>query len=149
MRVHSEPIRPEGGATLRLPEQGLPYLLLGDDLIEMETGDAKAQIDEAIYYAHGANSTARTRSARPVILAQSASLPKLAHKWELYRMEVKNGNRQLLFRVGQKRIAVPIPVIATPLSATLYQFTVGQDLAPGEYALSPSGSNQVFLFEIY
>ncbi|HKX00260.1 MAG TPA: tetratricopeptide repeat protein [Bryobacteraceae bacterium] len=140
-----------GGARFRLPKLGVPFLLQGDDLIEMEVAEGKARTTEGriVYSVPGSSSQARTQSVRPIIMAQSSTLPQIAGRLELYRMEIRGNERQLIYEVAGKQIAVPIPLTIKQISTTLYEFKVDQDLGPGEYALSPKGSNQVFLFEVY
>jgi hypothetical protein len=37
----------------------------------------------------------------------------------------------------------------TRLASDLYRIEVNESLEPGEYSLSPEGSNQVFCFEVF
>ena len=58
-----------------------------------------------------------------------------------------DGQRQILFP-GRKP-PKPILVDVTRVDANLFRIEIHETLAPGEYVLSPEGSNAVFCFAVY
>ena len=96
----------------------------------------------------GANSSAKTPLASPIFLFQSDKL--LPDKLQLFKIESKNGNREILFSHKKKQTARPIRIEITKVSSdNLYKIEVDETLENGEYSLTPAGSNQVFCFEVY
>src|SRR5437016_2879157 len=59
-------------------------------------------------------------------------------------MAANNRDRELLYGACDKHVAVPIPIVATPISDTLYRFTVTENLGPGEYGFSADGPIRFF-----
>jgi hypothetical protein len=134
----------------RPPKPDIPYLVHADNLVQTEVADAKedSRKDESLYTIPGAASTARTPVAEPIFLFQSDKITP--DSLELYPLEVKGGNRQVLISQS-KRGARPLRLTVTPLGNKLYRIEVDQGLGlpDGQYALSPGGSNRVFCFEEY
>jgi hypothetical protein len=132
----------------RPPQSDVPYLKHADNLIATEVAQAQEskRKEETLYTVEGANSPARTPLAEPIFLLQSAKLQ--ADKLQLFKLDTRNGHREILF--GKKKGPKPIRVEVTRLSSdNLYRVEVEEQLAPGEYALSPEGSNQVFCFQVF
>jgi hypothetical protein len=132
------------------PKPDIPYLKHADNLVETEVTQAKEENhkDDLIYVVSGAASSARTPLASPIFVFQSDKLEP--EKLQLYKLEVKNGNRQVLFSHKKKQIAMPIRLEVTRLdSGNLYKLEVDDTLAAGEYSLTPDGTNQVFCFEVF
>ena len=132
------------------PKPDLPYLVHADNLVPTEAGEAREQKgkkEEITYIVAGANSAARTPLASPIFLLETQQLA--ADKLQLYKLESKNGQRQILISKKKRAAAQPIPMDTTPLAPSLYRIEVQGTLAPGEYALTPDGSNQVFCFAVF
>lgn len=132
------------------PKPDIPYLKHADNLVETEVTEAKEQNrkDDLIYVVSGASSTARTPLASPIFIFQSDKLEP--EKLQLYKLEVKNGSREVVFSHKKKQIAMPIRLEVTRLgSGNLYKLEVDDTLPDGEYSLTPDGSNQVFCFEVF
>lgn len=132
------------------PKADIPYLKHADNLVETEVTQAKEENrkDDVIYVVSGAASMARTPLASPIFIFQFEQLEP--EKLQLYKLEVKNGKREILFSHKKKQIARPIRVEVTRLdSGNLYKLEVDDALAAGEYSLTPDGSNQVFCFEVF
>ena len=136
----------------RPPKADLPYLLHADNLIPTEASEAREdkRKDDTASVITGAASSARTPLAEPIflILAEKIVPEKLA----AYRMEVRNGNRELVIPASGKRpknAPKPIPLKVTRLDDRLYRVEVDNPLENGEYTLSPDGSNEAFSFQIY
>ncbi len=134
----------------RPPKPDLPYLQHADNLVPTEVADAKEQPgkDEITYTISGAASTAKTPLAGPVFLLETQKLEP--EKMELYRLEVKNGQREVVFSKKKKRDSSrPLRLGVTRLDEHLFRLEVEESLENGEYSLTPSGSNQVFCFQVY
>ena len=111
-----------------------------------EAREQKGKKDQITYIIPGAASSAKTPLASPIFLIQTQDLA--ADKLQLYKLEVKSGQREISFT--KKKQPASIIVNATPAgSAGLYRIEVEQTLQPGEYALTPEGSNKVFCFAVF
>lgn len=132
----------------RPPKPDIPYIKHADNLIPTEVVEAKEdkRKDDTLYTIEGENSSARTPLAEPIFLILSDKLQP--DKLQLFKLEIKNGHREVLF--GNRKDAMPIRVEVTRLSSdNVYKLEVEEELMPGEYSLSPQGSNQVFCFQVF
>ncbi len=130
------------------PKADLPYLKHASNLVPTEDADAKEQKgkkDDVTYIISGANSSAKTPLASPIFLMQSDKI--VADKLGLYRLDVKGDHREIVF--SQKKQPKPIRIEVNRVSGNLYRIEVDESLEPGEYSLSPEGSNRVFCFQVY
>jgi hypothetical protein len=132
----------------RPPNPDLPYLKHADNLIPTEAVTAKQEKkkDDTTYVIDGAASSARTPLASPILLMQAGSLAP--ERLQLFKLDVKNGRRQMLFPA--KKTPPAIRIVVTRLSADgVWKIEVDESLEPGEYSLSPEGSNQAFCFQVF
>ena len=135
-----------------VPEkEDLPYIVQADNLIPTEAATAqeqKGKKDETLYFVPGAASKSRTPLASPNFLLKAKEL--VPEKLEVYRLEVKNGRREIMFR-NSKRAKNPEPahVNVRRLAEGLYRLEVSDSLPNGQYSITPKGSNDVFCFEVY
>jgi hypothetical protein len=133
----------------RPPKSDLPYLKHADNLIPLETGEAKedkGKKEEITYVIEGANSTAKTPLASPIFLFVSDKMNP--ESLQLFKLETRSGRREL--SVSPKKPGKPIRVTVTKLSGDgLYRIEVGDSLEAGEYSLSPLDSNRVFCFQVF
>jgi len=96
----------------------------------------------------GTSSPARTPLAEPIFLMQADRIS--AETLELYKMDVKNGQREVSTTARRTRGGPrPFRVSVTRLERGLYRLEASETLENGEYALTPAGSNKVFCFEVY
>lgn len=130
-------------------KQDLPYLVHADNLVPTEVGQATAESHKhgSTYTIAGASSPARTPLAEPIFLIDANTI--LPDQLEMYRLEVKNGQREITLSGGRHGSGRPIHLSVTPLGGHLYRVEAAEMLENGEYVLTPNGSNQVFCFEIY
>jgi hypothetical protein len=135
----------------RPPKPDLPYLVHADNLVPTEEVDAtqESKKDDTTYGIRGAGSPARTPVPEPIFLIQSDKI--LPQRLELYRLEVKNGRREVTMSGKGRRRGGPKPLhlTVTKIEGNLYRVEAGQPLDDGQYSLSPSDSNKVFCFEVY
>lgn len=134
----------------RPPKPDVPYLKHADSLLATEVGEAKEEKrkDDILYTVDGASSPAKTPLASPIFLIQADKLQP--DKLTLFKLESKNGHRELLVSSKKKNGAQPIRIEVKRLgSDNLYSIEVDDSLQNGEYSLSPDGSNQVFCFQVY
>lgn len=132
------------------PKPDVPYLLHAINLVETELGQAKQENrkNDSTFTISGAASPARTPLAEPIFIMDARQVSP--ERMELYRMEVKNGNREVSISSGRRRGGNrPLHLTVTPLSGHLYRIEADEPLENGEYALSPNGDNRAFCFEIY
>ena len=134
----------------RPPKPDVVYLVHADNLVPLEVAEAKQETkkDEVTYTVAGASSPARTPLAEPVFLMQSDKIQ--ADHLELYRMEVKNGRREVSMSKARRRGGPrPLRLSVSKLDGNLYRVEASEVLENGEYSLSPNDSNSVFCFEVY
>lgn len=134
----------------RPPKADVPYLKHAENLVATEATEAKEENrkDDILYVVSGATSTAKTPLASPIFLFQAEKI--VPDKLTLFKLESKNGNREVLFSHKKKQTAMPIRIEVTKLSSdNLYKIEVDETLENGEYSLTPEGSNQVFCFQVY
>jgi hypothetical protein len=130
------------------PKPDLPYLKHASNLVATEALTAKEdkKKDATTYTVDGTSSPARTPLASPILLLQAGSIG--ADKLQLFKLDVKNGHRQIVFPA--KKPPAPIRIVVTKLTSDgLWKIEVDESLEPGEYSLSPQGSNQVFCFQVF
>jgi hypothetical protein len=129
------------------PKPDVPYLKHATNLVPLEAAEAKGQKqkNDTLYVVEGAQSSVKTPLASPIFLFQSSKV--LPDKLGLYKFEIKGGHREILF--GPKRSPRPIRLEVMHLDGNLYKIEVTDSLEPGEYSLSPEGSNQVFCFQVF
>jgi|SRR5579862_940557 hypothetical protein len=131
------------------PKPDIPYLLHGSTLLETETGQVREESrkNDTNYVVTGASSPARTPLAEPIFIidAQKSS----PERFELYRMDVKGGNREVSFSGRRRGGNRALHLAVTPLGGHLYRIEADEPLENGQYTLSPSGDNRAFCFEIY
>ena len=129
------------------PKPDLPYLKHGDNLIPTDAVEAKEdkKKDSTVYMIDGANASARTPLAAPILLMKADKI--LPRNLQLYKFEVKGGHRELNFPV--KRPPQAIRIVVTKLSSDIWKIEVDESLEAGEYVLSPSDSNQAFCFAVF
>ena len=133
-------------------KEDLPYLLHATKLVPLDVADAKEEKRKDGFGASipGASAKARTPLAEPIFIIETKNID--AEKLELYRFEVKNGNREVFISSKPKKGAAfgrPLHLTVTRISANFYRIEAAESLDVGEYSLSPSGSNQVFAFQVY
>jgi len=131
----------------RPPKADLPYLKHAETLIPTEAADAKQEKkkDDTLYLIGGANSSVKTPLASPIFLMQAAKL--VPERLQLFKLDSKNGRREILFSPKHPPEAIRVEV--TRLAPDLYRIEVNESLEPGEYSLSPEGSDQVFCFQVF
>lgn len=136
-----------------VPEKpDLPYLVQADNLIPTEAATAQEQKgkkkDETLYVINGAASTARTPLASPIFLLKVKDL--VPEKLELYKLDVKNGHREITIHTSKKtKSPEPLRIDVKRINDDLVRLEVGVSLANGEYSISPQGSNDVFCFQVF
>jgi hypothetical protein len=129
------------------PKADLPYLKHASTLVPTEPGDAKEEKvkNDKVFSVAGASSSARTPLASPIFIFRSEKI--VPEKFGLYKFDVKGGRREIVF--GQKKQPRTIQVEVVRLDKDLYKIEAVDSLEPGEYSLSPEGSNQVFCFQVF
>ncbi len=133
----------------RPPKPDVPYLVHADNLVATEVAEAKEEKrkQDVAYVVAGASSSARTPLAGPAFVFQAEQIP--ADKLQLYRFDVKNGQREVVTSHKGKAVAQPRRINVNPLGGGLFKIEVDEHLDNGEYGLTPEGSNQVFCFQVY
>jgi len=131
----------------------LPYLLHAGALIPIEDTEARSSQEKGgtLYTISGASSPARTPVPEPVFLFKSDRINP--DRFTLFRMEVRGGNRVLLLppvgKSGKKDQGKPVFLLVNNLAPGLFKVEVNEVLEPGEYCLSPEGSDRAFCFAAF
>jgi len=134
----------------RPPKPDIPYLVHADSLLQTEVGEAKEQKGKGAtlsFVIKGANSSAKTPLASPIFLMRADKLD--ADKLQLFGLLTNKGKREVMYSRRGKRTARTYILNVTPVGSDLFRIEVDQSLSPGEYALTPEGSNQVFCFAVF
>ncbi len=135
----------------RPPKPDVPYLVHADNLIETDVAQAREEQkkDDSVFIVPGPAASAKTPVAEPIFLFQSDKISP--DSLELYAMEVKNGNRQVVVSKKRKNSSKQHRLMVTKLDDKLYRIEVneGLGLENGEYSISPQGTNEVFCFSEY
>jgi hypothetical protein len=130
------------------PKPDIPYLLHASNLVETEVANAQAGRKSDTFVIQGASSPARTPLAEPIFIIDARNIQP--DGIELYRLEVKGGNREVNLNGGGRRGGShALHLAVRPLGGHLYRVEADEALEDGEYALSPNGDNHAFCFEIY
>ena len=128
----------------------IPFLKHASKLIPLEAGEMKEEAskkDESVMAMTGATSPTRTPLAEPIFLFVSERLDPM--RLELYKVENKNGRREIKFKKKGSNGPRPYKIMVNPLGGKLYRIDVNETLENGPYCLSPSGDNRVFCFEVF
>ncbi len=134
----------------RPPKPDLPYLKHADNLIPTESliAQENKKKDDITYTVDGASSPAATPLASPIFLLQADKL--VPEKIELYKLESKNGHREITFS-PRKKESMAIRVVVSRLTPDrIWKIEVDESLDPGEYCLTQAEdpSNAVFCFRV-
>ena len=131
------------------PKPDIPYLLHASTLVETEVADARQEGKKGdTYVISGAASPARTPLAEPIFIIDARQIQP--ETFELYRLDVKGGNRQVSLSGGGRRGGGrALHLAVKPLGGHLFRVEADQELENGEYALSPSNNDKAYCFEIY
>jgi len=130
------------------PKKDIPYIIHAEQLLEVETGEVKEETrkDEQLYVIPGAAATVKTPLAGPEFLFLSESIPP--DKLQLYKLESRSGRREVVVMRKKKPVARPIRLTIFRIHEALFKIRVNESLEPGQYSLSPDGSNAVFCFAV-
>ncbi|MBL8218021.1 MAG: hypothetical protein JNL62_02265 [Bryobacterales bacterium] len=134
------------------PKQDVVFLLHAGNLVSTEVAMAteEKRKDDRAYVVDGASSTAKTPLAEPIFLIESKTVQ--VDRLQLYKLDVKNGKREVVFPPANKRkkdSPRPLHLSMKRLGEGIYRLEANEYLQNGEYALTPEGSDQVFLFQVY
>lgn len=134
-----------------VPEQvDVPHIRHANKLVATDVGEAKDESakGDTIYTVAGAGANAKTPLTEPSFIIKVNKLN--VQQMQLYRMEAKGGQRQLVLpQKPKKNSPRPLRLSLDPLGTGLYRLEVQEPLENGEYCLSPGGSNAVYCFAVY
>lgn len=134
----------------RPPKPDVLYLLHATNLVETEQQTAREEKrkDDTAYIVDGAASPVKTPMAEPIFLLESKQL--MPDKLQLYKLDAKNGKREIVMSMKKRRdSARPLHLMVRRVADGLFRIEANEFLQNGEYAVTPEGSNQVFLFQVY
>jgi hypothetical protein len=130
------------------PKPDIPYLVHASNLVETEVAQAQQGRKGDTFIISGASSPARTPLAEPIFIIDARQIQP--DQFELYRLDVKGGSRQVNLNGSRGRGGShALHLAVKPLGGHLYRVEADEALEDGEYALSPANDNRAFCFEIY
>jgi hypothetical protein len=130
------------------PKPDIPSLLHASSLVETEVADARQGKKNDEFIISGASSSARTPLAEPIFIIDARNIQP--ETFELYRLDVKGGNREVSLGGNRRRGGShALHLAVKPLGGHLFRVEADEALEDGEYALSPNGDNKAYCFEIY
>jgi hypothetical protein len=127
----------------------LPYLIHGTSLVALEALDAheEEKKNELRFWVAGTTSKARTPLAGPEFLFEWVEIDPADLR--LYAFEVVKGRREILYRKKKKIVARPFFLDIERIDGKVLRIRVNGSLPPGEYGLTPQGTNDVFCFTVF
>jgi hypothetical protein len=130
------------------PKKDVPYIIHADVLLETESGEAKEETrkDDQLASVAGAASPVKTPLAGPEFLFASENVSP--NKLQMFKMESKSGQREVILSRKKKPVAKPIILSVFRLHDKTFKIRVDESLETGEYCLSPDGSSAVFCFAV-
>ncbi len=131
------------------PKQDVPFLIHGSEILELEQAEAQQEENknQLVFWIPGAAASVKTPLAAPEFLIDSKDIDPRDLK--LYGFDVSKGRREILYRKKKKIVAEPYFLQLDGIEARVVRIRTGASLAPGEYALTPDGSNAVFTFAVF
>ena len=131
------------------PKPDIPYLIHGSGLRELEatTASAEEAKNQLRYWIAGPAAAVKTPLAAPEFLIDSQDLDP--RDLRLYGFDVVKGRRELLYRKKKKVVAEPYFLQLDGVEARVVRIRINASLAPGEYGLTPDGSDAVFPFAVF
>lgn len=131
------------------PKQDIPYLIHGSEIRELEQAQARQEETkkQLVFWIPGAAASVKTPLAAPEFLIDSKDIDP--RDLRLYGFEVSKGRREILFRKNKKIVAEPFFLQLDGVEARVVRIRTGASLPPGEYTLTPEGSNAVFTFAVF
>jgi hypothetical protein len=124
--------------------------------VETEAKDATNHHNKqgSFYMIAGAAAPAKTPLAEPIFILESDKLNP--GSLELYRLDVKGGNREITIpkntgRGTLRRSGGPkqYRLSYTKIGDRLFRIEASETLENGQYSLSPTDSDRAFCFEVY
>ena len=133
------------------PEADLPYLIHATSLVPVARSEAsqeETKKKELIYWVPGERSGVTTPLAFPEFLFKSETIQPEA--LALYRFEMVNGRREVVYSKKSKVLARPynLTLSVEDQDQRVARIRVSSTLPSGEYCLTPDGSNSVFCFTV-
>ena len=127
----------------------IPYLIHGSEIRPLEQAEAREEVakTQLRYWIAGTSAAVKTPLAAPEFLFDSATIDP--RDLELYGFEVSGGRRELLYRKKKKVVAEPYFLNLEGIEGRVVRIRINASLAPGEYGLTPNGSNAVFTFAVF
>ena len=131
------------------PKQDVPFLIHGSELRELESTAAAAEEvkNQLKFWVPGTASSVRTPLASPEFLIDSKDIDP--RDLELYGFQVASGRRELLYRKKKKVVAEPYFLQLDGIEARVVRIRISASLPPGEYGLTPEGSDAFFAFAVF
>ena len=99
-----------------------------------------------VYRIQGARSNVRVRQSNRVVFVVRFESGGDPRQFQLFRLESRMGYRQTPMSNGGMPMGLPVTI--TQVGDRVYETTPTRALAPGEYAVSPTNSNESYCFGV-
>ena len=131
------------------PKKDIPYIKHADHLVETQSENATQSKSKAgaVFSVPGVTSTARTPLPEPIFLFVQDKIS--ADQLELYHFDVQDGRREVLPKPKDDDDDKVYHLSLRQLQGSLYRLDASESLDPGEYCLSPVGTNVAFCFTVF
>jgi hypothetical protein len=125
----------------------VPYLLHAGNLVQTEITEAKETKsgDTSVFSLPGANSPVKTPLASPILIILASKI--LPDQLQVFALASHEGRREITF--SRRNPPQTYTLTVKPLKGNQYRLEVNESLPVGEYALTPTGSNQAFCFAVF
>jgi hypothetical protein len=149
----SAPVSSEPDWVVRGPDYaGAPFLRGAKGFLPLEREVAMASrgggmygMGGTVYRVQGSRSNVRVRQSDRIVFVVRFESGGDPRQFQLFRLESRMGYRQVPVTNGG---GMGLPLTVTQVSDRVYELTPPRGLAPGEYAVSPTNSNDSYCFGV-
>lgn len=122
------------------------YIPLEREIGMMSRGGGMYGMGSTVYRIQGPRSPVRVRQGDRIVFVVRLNSGGDPGQFQLYRLEPRMGYRQT--QPGMGGMPATLPVTIHKVGDTVYEITPARALYPGEYAVSPMGSNESYCFGV-
>jgi hypothetical protein len=122
------------------------YIPLEREMGTMSRAGGMYGIGAPVYRVQGPRSPVRARQGDRIVFVVRLNPGGDPHQFQLYRLESRMGYRQTQPTMGGTPPSLPVTV--KRIGDSLYEISPARALYPGEYAVSPMGSNESYCFGV-
>jgi hypothetical protein len=122
------------------------YIPLEREVGTTSRGGGMYGMGGTVYRVQGSRSPVRVRQGDRLVFVVRLNAGDDPRRFQLYRLESRMGFRQTQPSMGGMPQALPVTV--NKISDSVYEIVPARALYPGEYAVSPSNTNESYCFGV-